>query len=593
MKNKKERFLYVLWIVVTLFVFGLICLLGKFSFFQNFFERLELNTFDIRQNIISKHKTVSDDIVIIEIDNPSYEYIMDKYSWPLSRGIFANVISALENAKAKYLVFDLLFLKPNLDDIEGDRKFIRQIKNNNNIYLSMIFDNYSEDIRISPVLDDKFKIKTKNTSKFTSNFYSFSNAKTIMKELLSATDKVGGINIIRDNDGIIRKIIPIYGYKNELYPNLTLKVALDILNKNEIEINKNNIVIDENHIIPTDKNSSVILNWYGKSRTFKRISFWEVLKATKENNNAFLEDNFKNKIIYIGTTATGLNDIKSTPLDYNFAGVEIHTTFLNNLLDNNFIQKTPFKTDLIIAILLCILTGLIVLKIQNIFKTFVAVFSVLGIYLIISTEIMHLLNIWVGIVLPFVSVILTFIGIYMEKYFLVTRDYEQTYKLAVTDGLTGLYNHRYFQEQMLLAVNNYHRYGNKFSLILIDIDFFKKFNDTYGHQSGDCVLKQVANILKKNSRTSDVACRYGGEEMSIILLNTSKEEAVITANKICSAVREHEFNLLNNETVHVTISVGTATAGIDGVKVQELIEYSDKCLYKAKESGRNQVVSNI
>ena len=591
MKNKKERYLYVLWIVVTIFIFGLICLSGSFSSFQNFFERLELNAFDVRQNIISKHKTNSDDIVIIEIDNPSYEYIMDKYSWPLSRGVYADVINALEIAKAKYLVFDLLFLKPNLNDIEGDKKFIRQIKNNNNIYLSMIFDNYSEDIRISPVLNDKFKIKTKDTSEFTNDFYSFSNAKTVMKEILNITENTGAINIIRDCDGIIRKVIPIYGYKEGLYPNLSLKVALDILDKNEIKVNKNNIIIDENHIIPMEKDTSTILNWYGKSRTFKRISFWEVLKATKESNYTFLENNFKNRIIYVGTTATGLNDIKSTPLDYNFAGVEIHTTFLNNILDNNFIQKVPHKTDLLISILLCVLTGLIVLKVKNIFKTIIIVFSVLGIYLVISVEIMRFLNLWIGIVLPFISVILTFIGVYIEKYFLVTRDYEQTYKLAVTDGLTGLYNHRYFQEQMLLAVNNYHRYGNKFSLILIDIDFFKKFNDTYGHQSGDCVLKQVANILKKNSRTSDVACRYGGEEMSIILLNTSKDEAIITANKICSAVREHKFTLFNNETAHVTISVGTATAGVDGVKVQELIEYSDKCLYKAKESGRNQVVS--
>ena len=152
-----------------------------------------------------------------------------------------------------------------------------------------------------------------------------------------------------------------------------------------------------------------------------------------------------------------------------------------------------------------------------------------------------------------------------------SKDYEQTYKLAVTDGLTQLYNHRYFQEQMINNVNNYKRYGNKFSLILIDIDFFKKFNDTYGHQSGDCVLKQVAQILKKNSRTSDIVCRYGGEEMAIILTNTNKEEAVITANKVCLAVRNNKFTLANNEKVNVTISVGVATVGDNGEKPQEMI----------------------
>ena len=206
---------------------------------------------------------------------------------------------------------------------------------------------------------------------------------------------------------------------------------------------------------------------------------------------------------------------------------------------------------------------------------------------------MHQFNLWIGLALPISAMILTFILVYCEKYLLKSKDYEQTYKLAVTDGLTQLYNHRYFQEQMIANVNNFKRYSTPFSLILIDIDFFKKFNDTYGHQSGDCVLKQVANIIKKNSRTSDVACRYGGEEMSVILMNTSKEEAIITANKICSAVRENDFILANGEKGKVTISVGVATIGSDGAKAQELIEYSDKCLYKAKEMGRNQVQYSI
>ena len=94
---------------------------------------------------------------------------------------------------------------------------------------------------------------------------------------------------------------------------------------------------------------------------------------------------------------------------------------------------------------------------------------------------------------------------------------------------------------MINNLNNFKRYNTVFSLILIDIDFFKKFNDTYGHQSGDCVLKQVANILKRNSRTSDIVCRYGGEEMSIILTNTNKTYHSSWANysivtTLCQAV---------------------------------------------------------
>jgi diguanylate cyclase (GGDEF)-like protein len=165
--------------------------------------------------------------------------------------------------------------------------------------------------------------------------------------------------------------------------------------------------------------------------------------------------------------------------------------------------------------------------------------------------------------------------------------------LAVTDALTELYNHRFFQEKMSENFCLCERYGNHFSIIMIDIDHFKKFNDTYGHQSGDIVLKQVAATIKKNVRSTDIPCRYGGEEMTVILTNTNKEDAITTANKICQAVREREFILANGENVHVTISVGVATSNVNGSNPQELIEYADKCLYVAKENGRNQVVVEI
>ena len=202
-------------------------------------------------------------------------------------------------------------------------------------------------------------------------------------------------------------------------------------------------------------------------------------------------------------------------------------------------------------------------------------------------------NIWIGVILPYSAGITTYLICYIFKYILKSKDYEQTYKLAVTDALTELYNHRFFQEKMTENFSICERYGNNFSIIMIDIDHFKKFNDTFGHQSGDIVLKQVASTIKRNVRSTDIPCRYGGEEMTVILTNTNKEDAITTANKICQAVREKEFVLAGGENVHVTISVGVATSNINGSNPQELIEYADKCLYIAKENGRNQVVVEI
>jgi len=184
---------------------------------------------------------------------------------------------------------------------------------------------------------------------------------------------------------------------------------------------------------------------------------------------------------------------------------------------------------------------------------------------------------------------IVFVSAFVVKYIIKSRDFEQQYLLATTDGLTELYNHRYFQEQMRMQVEQSKRYEAPFSLIIIDIDYFKKFNDTYGHQAGDAVLRQVAQLIKANVRATDIACRYGGEEMSIILPNTSKEMAMITAKKICKLVSAKRFKLNNNQESHVTISSGVSTFPDDGATPSEIIDAADKKLYKSKNNGRNQV----
>ncbi|MBR3604744.1 MAG: diguanylate cyclase [Candidatus Gastranaerophilales bacterium] len=592
MKEQHKKILsYVIYSFLMIVLFVAFVWLGKFEHFQDFITKIEASSFDLRQTIVSKYKKANSNIVIIAVDDATYEYIMDKYgTWPISRKVWSDVIENVEQAKPQNIIFDMLFLKPDLNNIEADKAFIESVKNNENVYLSMNFDYYDDRVRKSPILEDKFKLNIEKGELKDNAYVSFTNARTVMKDLSDNTDNIGIINVTRDSDGIIRNTTPIFKYKGDYYPNLSLKVAMDLFKVDKVDIVDNSIVLTKQNVIPLDSTQRAILNWYGGAKTYEHIPLWEVIDAIKNNNAQYFEK-FKDKIIYIGTTTTSLSDIKSVPTESNLAGVELHATFINNILDNNFIVKTTAKTDLVISILLCLIVGYCVLMTSSVLKTFVFLAIVMVCYGAMSVYMMMNWNLWVGVILPYISMTIIFILTYCEKYLLKSKDYEQTYRLAVTDGLTQLYNHRYFQEQMINNVNNFKRYGSKFSLILIDIDFFKKFNDTYGHQSGDCVLKQVANILKKNSRTSDIVCRYGGEEMAIILTNTDKADATITANKVCLAVRNNKFTLANNEKVNVTISVGVSTVGINGEKPQEIIEFADKCLYIAKENGRNQVVS--
>lgn len=165
----------------------------------------------------------------------------------------------------------------------------------------------------------------------------------------------------------------------------------------------------------------------------------------------------------------------------------------------------------------------------------------------------------------------------------------ELYAMAVTDGLTKLYVRRYFDLRMEEEIEQARRYGRNFSLLLLDIDHFKKFNDTHGHQTGDAVLRQFAVILQDNTRKSDVACRYGGEEMAIILPETALEEASLLANKLCELIREYGFQGTGPETLSVTASLGVTQYHSDFTSPGEMVEVADQALYKAKELGRNRV----
>ena len=124
-------------------------------------------------------------------------------------------------------------------------------------------------------------------------------------------------------------------------------------------------------------------------------------------------------------------------------------------------------------------------------------------------------------------------------------------------------------------------------MAILDIDFFKRVNDTYGHQYGDYVLKEVSNLLKDSFRKTDMIYRYGGEELTIIMPETSLENAVIPVERLRKKIAEHEF-LFNDIKINLTVSVGISTMQDDFKDVKELVECADKALYNAKQTGRNK-----
>ena len=178
------------------------------------------------------------------------------------------------------------------------------------------------------------------------------------------------------------------------------------------------------------------------------------------------------------------------------------------------------------------------------------------------------------------------IGMTLEN----ARLFEETKTLAITDGMTVLYNHRYFLERINEEFERTKRYKRSLSLIMIDVDHFKKYNDTHGHPKGDGILKGVAKILKDTVRKSDTAARYGGEEFVIILPETGVEEASLVAEKLRMEVETHDFPGGETQPLgRITISQGVASCKEELKSFDELIKNADNALYRAKEEGRNRV----
>lgn len=186
--------------------------------------------------------------------------------------------------------------------------------------------------------------------------------------------------------------------------------------------------------------------------------------------------------------------------------------------------------------------------------------------------------------LRILNVVSTLSSIALEN----ARLYRRTKDLAITDSLTKLYTHVYFGERLEEEVKRAARYKEKFVTLMIDIDDFKHFNDTYGHPAGDMVLKRVAEAIQETVRETDIVGRYGGEEISVILHNIGTIKAQKIAERIRKSVESQEYEF-NNRMTNVTITIG-ASSFPGSPTAEELIRRADEELYKGKEKGKNMVV---
>ncbi len=170
--------------------------------------------------------------------------------------------------------------------------------------------------------------------------------------------------------------------------------------------------------------------------------------------------------------------------------------------------------------------------------------------------------------------------------------YSHTRHLSVTDPLTGLYNRRHFETTIEREFLRAQRYKSDLSIALMDVDFFKKINDTYGHLCGDYVLREIAYLTLENFRKTDFVFRYGGEEIVILLTETPLDKAVIPIERLRKAIEEYPF-CYDCNSMKITVSIGVEGFNENIETPDDMLNNADKALYLAKERGRNQVISSL
>ena len=275
-----------------------------------------------------------------------------------------------------------------------------------------------------------------------------------------------------------------------------------------------------------------------------------------------------------------------------YPGVGVYGNVINSVVNKRFIWPVERGINTLILILLGLMATYFFVPFRKIFSLVMAVVLMIG-WMIIAFVVFCQQGLWLYLFQQLLLILVLFLFSAVYSFFFVEKEKTEFYRLAIYDGLTGLINIRHFRELLNEAIHSAVKKGENLGLILMDIDNFKKCNDTYGHPMGDEVLRKIAKVVAScndagGEKDRCVAARYGGEEMTVLVRRIKGiEDVVLYAEWIRSNV-EMTMITFEGTTISVTLSLGTAVLKGDG-SAESLIQRADKALYDAKHSGKNRV----
>ena len=584
-------------ILISLIVVGIVFVLLSL----HLLDKIELGTIDVRFKLRGQTET-SSEIVLVDIDEESLRHIGQ---WPWSREWHAGLITTLNEYKVNMIAFDIFFSDPNpLIDFF----LIEATRMSDNVIYGLAFElgdnnfqSLPEKTNLPPELLARWTIPSSQIFGAKSNIPEMANIIPPLIDLYEAALGTGHVNALPDRDGVIRKIPAIINCNGSYYFHFAVAAVIKYLNINHENINiylGKYIDFGENSIgklrVPIDKSGFIWINWaaaWGKA--FKHYPFWHVVGSYQQvlkNEQPLINlDDFKDKICLVGLTATGLIDIKPIPLEPAYPIVGLHANLINTILHKDFIKELQLPFNLLIVLILSVSIGFIIPKFRPI-GGFVFTIIVMLLYSIIAYALFRFLGLIINITYPLAAIALNFVAVTIHSEVVTAIEKAQLYQLAIQDGLTKLYVVRHFKDIMQKEIIKSAQINQPLSVIISDIDHFKRINDTYGHLVGDFILKETANIFKSSCHENYIAGRYGGEEFIILLSDTKLQAAVEFAETLRKLIDKFSFEY-NDLKLNVTISFGTAELKDETTPI-ELIKRADEALYVAKETGRNKVCFN-
>jgi diguanylate cyclase (GGDEF)-like protein len=508
------------------------------------------------------------EIVIIEIGQESLKTIQN---WPIPRDIYARLIDILAEAKVYSIGIDVIFAEKSVSG--ADDAFAAAIRRAGMVYLPYYFDALPSAPGYGRPVD-------------------------ILRDFREGAKGEGFINVVPDSDGVVRWVqlrIPSEGRDCWQFAFI---MACDRLGIDTREITSPpgkdldlTTRSGEKISIPLDDRGAMAIDWAGPWRkAFRHYSLADILQSAEQAKRGEIPliplSELKGRICLVGLTIPGTFDTMRTPFDPLAPAVTVHASIIDQIMNHRFIRVASRGTNLLLLLALGIAMSILFPHL----KPAMGIISLLAaciLYAAFALTLFYKFQIRVAFAAPLITLILTNFAIGVHHEIVISLERSRLNYLATRDSLTGLYVIGHFRLLLDAEIAEAQESGIPLTLIMTDIDHFKQFNDTYGHQEGDFILREVTRIVVATCRELDVVGRYGGEEFIVMLPNAALTAGRNIAERIRKSVETHLFSHAGKK-YKVTISLGvTQLARFD--LADDFIKRADEALYDAKHTGRNRV----